>query len=195
MEDPAVAELMERLVLMYGPPPVQRQSLAAYAAEWRRALGGTRPDLLREATDRLIRTRRYRTWPTIGDVVHAVGQVGAERALAAQRAAEAEQQRQEAVPKAALSPEAAAQAQQLMAERAERLAKAGIRDGVTGGISADQWAAGAADRWCADQERRARTERLAAMSPEQKREERRWRKQARRALSRAVKRQRHRPLH
>jgi hypothetical protein len=187
--------LMERLTLMYGQPPVPVESRQAYAAEWRRALEGTAPDILQEATDRLIRTRRYRTWPTIGDVIHAIGQVGAERALASQKMAEAEQQRLENLPKPALSPEQITEAQRLMAERAERLAKAGIRDGVVGGISAEQWAAGSAARWYDDAERKARARRLAAMSPEQRREEQRWRKEARRALSRTVKRQRRRPLH
>jgi hypothetical protein len=67
---------------------------------------------------------------------------------------------------------------------AEVLAKMPSRDGVTGGISAEQWEAGRADRWYADQERQGRTRRLAALDREQKREEKRWRKVARKGLPR-----------
>jgi hypothetical protein len=45
--------MMARLVLMYGDPPVPKESFAAFTTEWRRALGGYADDILREATDRL----------------------------------------------------------------------------------------------------------------------------------------------
>jgi hypothetical protein len=67
-------------------------------------------------------------------------------------------------------------------------------DGVVGGVSAAEWEAGRADRWYADQERQARARRLAALDREQRREEQRWRKEARRGLPRQ-RRARRQPLH
>jgi len=61
--------MLERLLLVYGAPESDNPS--AYMEEYARQLRNYRADELSRATDNLLRTRKFKTWPTIGECVEA----------------------------------------------------------------------------------------------------------------------------
>lgn len=64
-----VDAMLQRFALLYGAPKTDDQ--AAYFAEYRRALSTYSDAILQQAADAVIRGRRARAWPTIGDCVKA----------------------------------------------------------------------------------------------------------------------------
>jgi hypothetical protein len=63
------AIMLERLGLMYGKPDVD--NVAGFLTEYAKALRIYSADELTRATDHMIRTRKYKTWPTVGECIGA----------------------------------------------------------------------------------------------------------------------------
>lgn len=75
----AVIDLMlSRFTTLYGEP--KTENLSAFMGEYVSALRNASPDVLRAATDALIRTNTHRSWPTIGRCMEAVTLAADERA-------------------------------------------------------------------------------------------------------------------
>lgn len=63
---------LERLTVVYGEPETDNQ--ADFFDEYRRALRDFHPDTMDRAVDRMLRERKFRTWPTIGDLRKYAGE-------------------------------------------------------------------------------------------------------------------------
>ena len=57
---------LERLSTVYGKP--ETDDVGAFLAEYAKALKDFHPDTMDRAIDRMLRERKFRTWPTIGDL-------------------------------------------------------------------------------------------------------------------------------
>jgi hypothetical protein len=77
-------EFVQRLLNHIGPPD-HATDLKTFKADYVAALGGAEPDILREASERLLKARTYRAWPMVGECVEAVGAVAGERERKRQR--------------------------------------------------------------------------------------------------------------
>jgi hypothetical protein len=67
-----------RFLTLYGAPTTN--DFAAFADEYRRAIGNPDAGVLLEAVDRVVRRHTYaRLWPTVGVVLEAVHAVASER--------------------------------------------------------------------------------------------------------------------
>lgn len=62
-------QMLHRLGLMYGDPDVD--NVEGFLAEFTKALRNYSAPELERAADHIIRTRRYKTWPTVGEVIGA----------------------------------------------------------------------------------------------------------------------------
>lgn len=58
--------MLDRFAAVYGQPETPNPKL--YIAEWVRSFHKACPEALSVTVDRIIDERKYRTWPTIGDV-------------------------------------------------------------------------------------------------------------------------------
>ena len=61
--------MLERLGLIYGDPDVS--NLPEFLMEYARQLRNYTSEELARATDHILRTRKFKTWPTIGECVEA----------------------------------------------------------------------------------------------------------------------------
>jgi len=69
MTSHAFSAMLERLLLMYGAP--ETDDAEAYLGEYARQLRNYSVDELSRATDIIFRSRRFKTWPTIGECIQA----------------------------------------------------------------------------------------------------------------------------
>jgi hypothetical protein len=69
MTSHAFPAMLERLLLMYGAP--ETDDAEAYLGEYARQLRNYSVDELSRATDIIFRSRRFKTWPTIGECIEA----------------------------------------------------------------------------------------------------------------------------
>jgi len=69
MTSHAFPAMLERLLLMYGAP--ETDDAEAYLGEYARQLRNYTVDELSRATDIIFRSRRFKTWPTIGECIQA----------------------------------------------------------------------------------------------------------------------------
>lgn len=69
MTSPAFPAMIERLLLMYGTPDVD--DVESYLTEYARQLRNYSVDELSRGTDIILRSRKFKTWPTIGECIHA----------------------------------------------------------------------------------------------------------------------------
>lgn len=74
MSAETASEMLARLVLLYGAPKTDDQR--AFMAEYRMALCGFADQALRKGFNDLLSNRVHRTWPTVGDCVHACRAAG-----------------------------------------------------------------------------------------------------------------------
>lgn len=74
------SQFMKRMILVYGAPDTDDPD--AFVGEYIRLLKGYSEDVLDAALDRLLKTRKFRTWPTIADCVSAAEDESAARAVA-----------------------------------------------------------------------------------------------------------------
>ena len=73
-------KFIDRMMLVYGAP--DSDDPAAFMGEYARLLKGYSDDVLSEALDRLLKTRKFKTWPTIAECVGAAEDATAARAAA-----------------------------------------------------------------------------------------------------------------
>jgi hypothetical protein len=85
MSDLFHEQVFSRFATAFGDP--KTDDAERLAEEFRKALAGTSREVLRRAVDGLIKTHRFPTWPTIGDLFHAVQTAGTELAREAERLA------------------------------------------------------------------------------------------------------------
>lgn len=78
-------EFVERFINHYGTPDAP--NLAALVEDYEAALRGTKPEILQAASERLIRSHTFRSWPTIGECRAAVDAAAVEAAARRQRQA------------------------------------------------------------------------------------------------------------
>lgn len=71
---------IDRMMLVYGEP--DSDDPKAFMGEYARMLKGYSESVLNDALDRLLRTRKFKTWPTIAECVGAAEDVTAARAAA-----------------------------------------------------------------------------------------------------------------
>lgn len=77
---------MERMVLVYGAP--ESDDPPEFMREYARMLKDYRDDVLDAAMDRLLRTRKFKTWPTIAECLTAADDVITSRARSVPRSNE-----------------------------------------------------------------------------------------------------------
>lgn len=68
-----VAEVMVRLEVVYGPPKTSNPEI--FFAEYNKHLSGYSPAALEKAIDKITADNKYRSWPTIGNIREALGEV------------------------------------------------------------------------------------------------------------------------
>ena len=68
---------IKRMTVVYGAPDTD--DVSAFLGEYIRQLKQYSDDVLDAALDRMLRTRRYKTWPTIADCIAAAHEVSALR--------------------------------------------------------------------------------------------------------------------
>jgi hypothetical protein len=71
---------MKRMVLVYGAPDTEEPE--AFVAEYVRILKSYSDDILNAALDRLLKTRKFKTWPSIAECVGAAEDENAARVAA-----------------------------------------------------------------------------------------------------------------
>lgn len=79
------SKFMKRMVLVYGAPDTDEPE--AFVGEYIRLLKGYSDEVLDAALDRLLKTRKFRTWPSIADCVSAAEDESAFRHLATRKGA------------------------------------------------------------------------------------------------------------
>jgi nucleoside-diphosphate-sugar epimerase len=104
-----------RFFNLYGPPDAFDPK--AFVAEYAKALNGTDADILREASDRIVRKHKYRNWPTVGECVEVVQFIAEQRMLARRREAWGYGRDQHETP----TPEAKARMDEIVKQAAEYL--------------------------------------------------------------------------
>ena len=57
--------IIDRFLTLYGEP--NTDDLEAFFAEYRKALGGVRRDILARLSDRVVWNHKFPTWPTVGN--------------------------------------------------------------------------------------------------------------------------------
>lgn len=77
MTSPVTEFFTRRFLMLYGAPNTIDQK--AFASEYEKALGGTDPRFLEEASNLLVKQHKYRNWPTVGECVEAVNIVATRR--------------------------------------------------------------------------------------------------------------------
>ena len=65
-------KMLARLGLMYGPPSKDPQEAIALIGEFARLMHGYSDNELEIAADRLIKTRKFKTWPTVGECIESL---------------------------------------------------------------------------------------------------------------------------
>lgn len=68
---PFEQHIVQRFTTLYGAPTSVNPR--AFVAEYEREFAGVRGDVLRKASDLLVRTQTFRTWPTVGECRKAIG--------------------------------------------------------------------------------------------------------------------------
>lgn len=80
--------IVARFSRLFGDPATD--NFEAFVADYRKALGGTSPTILQEASDLIVKRHKYRNWPTIGECVEAIHEIAEKHAARREAAKPAE---------------------------------------------------------------------------------------------------------
>lgn len=65
-------KMLQKFGLMYGPPVKDPHGAKEFIAEYARLLSQYSETELEAAADKIVRVRKFRTWPTIGDCIEVL---------------------------------------------------------------------------------------------------------------------------